>query len=68
MAVLEKEIIDSDKEKAPKIPPLEKAQIIGERYENLSLIYQEGYHICPMAYGEPRYGECLFCSGYLEKE
>ncbi len=40
----------------------------GEGYENLGRIYSQGYHVCPMAYGKPRNGECLFCISFLEKE
>lgn len=40
----------------------------GESYENLGRIYNEGYHICSMAFGEPRGDDCLFCIAFLEKE
>lgn len=40
----------------------------GEGYDNLAGIYKQGYHICPMAYGELRTGECLFCIAFIEKE
>lgn len=39
-----------------------------EGYENIGKLYKEGYHVCPMAYGEPRSGECLFCIAFIEKE
>lgn len=35
--------------------------------ENLADIYREGYHVCPMAYGRLREGDCLFCVNFLEK-
>ena len=35
----------------------------GESYENLGKLYKEGYHVCPMAYGQFRRGECLFLWG-----
>jgi regulator of replication initiation timing len=40
----------------------------GESYANIGRIYNEGYHVCPEAYGQPRSGECLFCIAFLEKE
>lgn len=39
----------------------------GEQPENLVDLYQEGYHVCPVAYGRLRDGECLFCLNFLEK-
>lgn len=39
-----------------------------ESYENLGRIYNEGYHICSMAFGQPRGDDCLFCVAFLEKE
>lgn len=37
-----------------------------ESQESLVFLYQDGYHICPMAYGRLRDGECLFCINFLE--
>lgn len=70
VTVLEKQInADSlaEIEKMPKFIP-EKKKISFESYENLGKFYEEGYHICPMAYGEARWGECLFCIAFIEKE
>ncbi|MDD2586332.1 MAG: initiation control protein YabA [Syntrophomonadaceae bacterium] len=39
----------------------------GESYENLGKIYKEGFHVCPMSYGRPRNGDCLFCVAFMEK-
>ncbi|MGE5370353.1 MAG: initiation control protein YabA [Solirubrobacterales bacterium] len=39
-----------------------------ESYENIGNLYREGYHICPIAYGQVRdEEECLFCVNLLEK-
>jgi regulator of replication initiation timing len=43
-------------------------KIQGEGYENLAALYNNGYHVCPMAYGEIRTEECLFCAAFLAKE
>jgi regulator of replication initiation timing len=64
---LEEEIRHDNKEEpTPKIQAI--PLIEGEAYEKLGKIYNEGYHICHMAYGQRRDGECLFCIAFLEKE
>ena len=37
-----------------------------EGYSNLIHIYNEGYHICHLSFGEKRKGDCLFCIQLLE--
>lgn len=40
----------------------------GEGYEHLGRIYEEGFHVCPVAYGQPRHDGCLFCIAFMGKE
>jgi len=44
------------------------ALIQKEAWENLDRLYQEGFHVCHIYFGEPLENVCLFCSAFLSKE
>ncbi len=72
IADLRQRVKELEKEKALEehTPPAYNNKILlrAEGYENLGGIYKEGYHICSMAYGEPRNEECLFCIAFMSRE
>ncbi len=49
-------------------PEVELIKLQGEGYDQLGRIYNEGYHVCPVAYGQRRVDGCLFCIAFMEKE
>ena len=42
------------------------SQEVLKSYNNLSNLYEEGFHICHFNFGEKRDGNCLFCKGLLD--
>lgn len=71
VADLKERVIGLEAQLGVQQPRPARAEFVmsAESYGNIGKLYTEGYHICPVAFGQVRdEGECLFCVNLLEKK
>ena len=44
------------------------SKIQKEAHKNLEKLYEQGFHVCHIYFGEPMETNCLFCNAFLRKD
>jgi regulator of replication initiation timing len=44
------------------------SKIQKEAHENLEKLYEQGFHVCHIYFGEQMESNCLFCNAFLRKD
>lgn len=47
---------------------IKKKNMTVSGHDNLMNLFEAGFHVCPLHFGEIRDGDCLFCMTFLDRD